>query len=381
MSHLEERHPWPKPGSSSDWLSPPDRRRLIVKSFKVGLGILAAHWLLYALTIALSVAPLALGWRIIAAIVNGILIGMLFVIGHDASHGIYLPGRRPNQLVARLVFLPSLHSASLWNIVHNRIHHSRTNLKGVDYVWAPMSKSEFDQAGRLGRLRERIYRSPFGPLIYYYGEFWPGRVLLLVAKEARSEWRFHLPDTLWVMAGLATKLAAIIWLGRMLAPTTPWWQAVLFGFIVPFAVFNYIMALTIYVQHTHPSVPWFDDEHAWSSYDGNIRGSTHVRLPFRVAPLWDMVLGHTAHHALAAIPIYHLPEAQTKLLERYSHDVVSYVLTPKTYLAITRACKLYDFDRMCWTDFEGVPTSPPARASARIAVYQPHQTDQALTGT
>lgn len=30
--------------------------------------------------------------------------------------------------------------------------------------------------------------------------------------------------------------------------------------------------------------------------------------------------------------------------------------TPRTYMKITRACKLFDFERMCWTDFRGAPT-------------------------
>jgi omega-6 fatty acid desaturase (delta-12 desaturase) len=130
----------------------------------------------------------------------------------------------------------------------------------------------------------------------------------------------------------------------------------LLGWVIPFATFNYILALSIYVQHTHPRVPWFDDEATWSSYGGNIRGTTHVELPINIAPLWSMVLEHTAHHAMTSIPIYNLRQAQANLLERYGEEVVRYMLTPASYMAITRACKLYDFKRACWTDFDGVPT-------------------------
>jgi omega-6 fatty acid desaturase (delta-12 desaturase) len=345
-----------KQGSPADWLTDDDRQRLTRKSWGVGLVIFAIHAGLYLFTMGLAVFPPALWVNVVGSIANGILIGMLFVVGHDASHGSYVPDRRANQVIARLAFLPSAHSASLWNVVHNRIHHGKTNLKGFDYVWAPMSKKEYDRVSPARRFLERIYRGPFGPLIYYYGAFWPRRVLLPIAQESRASWRSHLPDTLLVFAGLGATIGSILWLGRTFRPLAPGWQVVLLGWAIPFAVFNYIMALTTYVQHTHPRVPWFDDPAKWSNYEGNVRGSTHVELPVRVAPLWNMVLGHTAHHALGSIPIYHLSEAQAKLIKRYGGDVVTYLFTPAAYLSITRACKLYDFERMCWTDFEGVPT-------------------------
>jgi omega-6 fatty acid desaturase (delta-12 desaturase) len=171
-----------------------------------------------------------------------------------------------------------------------------------------------------------------------------------------------LPDTILALAGLGATAGSIVWLGHAFHPQVPWWRALLLGWVVPFATFNYVLALSIYVQHTHPRVPWFDDETKWSSYDGNIRGTTHVDLPIRVAPLWNIALGHTAHHAMTSIPIYNLAQAQAKLLERYGDDVVRYMLTPASYLAITRACKLYDFDRACWTDFDGVPSHVDADA-------------------
>jgi len=32
-------------------------------------------------------------------------------------------------------------------------------------------------------------------------------------------------------------------------------------------------------------------------------------------------------------------------------------LENSAYRKVYRACKLFDFERMCWTDFDGVPTA------------------------
>lgn len=345
-------------GTPASWMNRDERVELTRCSLRTGLVILAVHLALYGATLAVAVAPLPLPLNILAGLANGLLIGLIFIIGHDTSHGSYVPGRRWNQVLTRIAFTPCLHAPSLWDVVHNRAHHGRTNLKGHDYVWAPMSKAEYDRASPFRRFLERLYRGPFGSVFYYWGEFWPKRVLLPLAPDTRVEWRRHLPDVLYTLAALALTLAGIVWLGQALAPERSLWLTMMLGWVIPYATWNYLMALSIYLQHTHPRIAWFDDLGDWSFYNGNVRGTTHVELPINIAPLWQWSMEHTAHHVLPSIPIYRLSEAQAKLLERFGHDVVRYTLTPASYLAVTRACKLYDFERRCWTDFQGRPTAP-----------------------
>jgi hypothetical protein len=40
-------------------------------------------------------------------------------------------------------------------------------------------------------------------------------------------------------------------------------------------------------------------------------------------------------------------------------DGREYTLTLGTYRRIVRTCKLFDYERMCWTDFAGTPTTGP----------------------
>lgn len=348
-----------KLGTPGDWLTPDERKDFTAKSLRRGLTILGVHYALYLATLVGAVAPLPLWANLCFAVANGALIGLIFLIGHDTGHSSFVPGRRWNLWLSRIAFTPCLHSRSLWDVVHNRIHHGYANLKGFDYVWAPMSKAEFDNSSFARRMLERVYRSPFGPVIYYWIEFWMKKLVLPISPESRGEWRRHLPDTLYVLFVGGGMVALIGVLGHFLVPERPLWLVMLVGWVIPFAVWNYLMALSIFLQHNHPQVPWFADREEWTFYGGNIRGAAHVDLPFDFLPLFKWVMLHNAHHALPSIPIYKLTEAQAKLIDVYGADIVRYKFTLPAYRAVYRACKLFDYDRKQWTDFEGRPTAEP----------------------
>ncbi len=222
-----------------------------------------------------------------------------------------------------------------------------------------MSKEEYDNASLPRRLLERTYRSLFGPLIYYWFEFWIPKLVLPVTKQMRAEWKKHLPDSLFVIFVGGGLVALIGVLGSWMAPERSLWLTMLLGWFIPFAVWNYLMALSIFLQHNHPKVPWFDEPSEWSFYGGNIRGTAHVDLPFDFLPLFKWVMLHHAHHALPSVPGYKLTEAQAKLIEAYGDDVVRYRFGIREYRNVYRNCKLFDYENKQWTDFRGRPTAEP----------------------
>jgi omega-6 fatty acid desaturase (delta-12 desaturase) len=325
------------------------------RSTRRGLSLFAYHGAFYVLTLAGALAPFPLGVNLVFAVANGILIALLFILGHDAAHGSLVRERKANRWLARLAFVPCAHGVSLWRVTHNQGHHARTNLKGVDTVWAPMSKAEYDAAGPARRWLERLYRGPWGPLIYYYGEFWLHRMLLPLAPDVRAQWREHLPDSVFAVSGLGLTIAGILAAGHALAPTRPLWEILIVGWIVPFAVWNYLMAFTIYLNHTHPEILWFENEAVWQRFRGNVVDTAFVRMPVNLVPLYTKVMAHTAHHQNMRVPVYALLDAQDDLAQS-GVPLIVYTLTPGAYRAIYRACKLFDFERMCWTDFDGVPS-------------------------
>jgi omega-6 fatty acid desaturase (delta-12 desaturase) len=324
------------------------------RSYAVGLRIFAVHAALYFATLAGAVAPIPVAVNITFAMANGVFIALLFIIAHDAAHGAFLPGRRWNRWIARLAFIPCIHALSPWRVIHNRLHHGHTNLKGVDGVWAPMSKREYDAAHPVRRWLERVFRSPAGPLIYYF-TYWPGRVLLPFGAELRGQWKRHVPDSAFAAIGFGVTLIGVLAAGKLFAPERPLWLIFAIGWVLPYSVWNYLMAFTIYLNHTHPAIPWFDNEADWRRCQGDLLDTAFPMMPVNIAPLYTKVMAHTAHHANMLTPVYALLQAQTALHRRQPR-LIEYMLMPAAYLAIVRACKLYDFERRCWTDFEGRPT-------------------------
>jgi omega-6 fatty acid desaturase (delta-12 desaturase) len=331
----------------------PDRR-----SLARGLGIFATYSALYVATLVESVAGFPLWANLMFSAGNGICIAMMLIVGHDACHGALVPGRTLNRWIGRFAFMPVVHSASLWRLVHNHHHHARTNLKGVDPVWTPMSPKEFAAASPARRLVERVYRSAAGPLVYYYWDIWLSEMVVPASSKARAQWKKHLPDTLFVLTGFALTLAAIVWLGATLAPARPLWLTLTLGWGLPYAVFNYLAAITVYLNHTHPELPWFDSEENWSFHNGNVRGTAHVELPLDIFPLYSDVMQHSAHHSNPSVPVYALSDIQARLKSLFGKDVTTYMLTAGAYWRIVKACKLFDYERMCWTDFAGKATGP-----------------------
>jgi len=344
-----------KPFLSRERWPDPDKAQYDVRSTRTGLLLFASHYVIYFLTLAGALMPLGLAINLLCALGNGVFIALLFILGHDAAHGSLVPSQSLNRWLARLAFVPCAHATSLWRTIHHHGHHARTNLKGCDTVWAPMSKAEYDAATKPRQWLERIYRGPFGPLIYYYCEFWPHRMLLPLAPEVNKHWKRHLPDCLFALSGLCLTLGGIVAAGHLLSPDRSSWLTLLIAWVFPFAIWNYLMGFTTYLNHTHPAIMWFDDAQLWKRLQNGAADTAFVRMPINLIPVYTQVMAHTAHHMQTTTPVYHLLEAQKELAEA-GIPHVSYTLTFSAYRKIYRACKLFDFDRMCWTDFDGTPT-------------------------
>ena len=331
----------------------PDKR-----STATATRLFVIHYGLYVATLVAAVAPLPLWVNMVCGLVNGVLIALLFTIAHDGAHGAYVKNAKANYWIARFAFLPCVHAVSLWCTIHNKLHHGYTNLKGYDGVWAPMSKAEYDAASPRRRFMERIYRGPLGPFVYYYAAFWPCRTFLPLAPEMRAQWRKYLPDSAFTLAGFTLTLAAIFVAAHYWTPERPLWLVFLVAWFLPYQVWNFLMAFTIYLNHTHPSIAWFDDMETWRRHQPNLVSTTNIEMPFPLnkIALYDDVMAHTMHHVQTGVPMYVLPEAQHELNAQFG-QLVDYKLTVREYFRIVRICKLFDYERMCWTDFEGRPTS------------------------
>ena len=79
------------------------------------------------------------------------------------------------------------------------------------------------------------------------------------------------------------------------------------------------MGWAIFEHHTHPDVPWFDDEAAWRAAGAQVACTVHVILPMPCDALLHFIMQHTAHHLDVTIPLYRLRDAQ-RVVENSGRD-------------------------------------------------------------
>ncbi len=159
------------------------------------------------------------------------MIGRLFIIGHDACHQSLTPHRELNKVLGRIAFLPSLTPYSLWDTGHNVVHHGYTNLKGVDFVWTPLTAAEFEALSPMQRLLERAYRSGWAPGLYYMIEIWWKREFFPNKTHMPTRRPIFFKDSLLVT------VFGVLWIAAIVAAAVLTEQSVglslLLGFAVP----------------------------------------------------------------------------------------------------------------------------------------------------
>ena len=331
-----------------------DERRLRA----MGLGLASflgagGSWLLTLVAVAL--AP---WWaKVPLAAVNGFIIGIFFIVGHDACHGTLLPRRWMNRIAGRFCLLPALHPYTAWVHNHNGLHHGFTNIKEKDPGVPPLSPAEYRALAGWQRWLYRLGRKWYGLGVLYFVEMWlKWEVLPSPARAPRNPRAYRL-DRLLVLA------FGLVWIGAMAA--AGWWQGgpigavalVVIGFVIPQAVWNWLIAFLILQQHTHPRVPWYSEQDlpSPSYYEAQVKATPHVHFPAPFRFLMRHVMEHTAHHADPGIPLYRLTEAQKELEQTYRRDMVRVLWTRASFLRTLRVCRLYDYAEHRWVDYDGTP--------------------------
>ncbi len=334
------------------------------RSTALACGLFLIDLAVYALAVAGAVYLENPALKVLCAIVAGGVISAIFVIAHDAAHGAYTDSKMLNKLIGRLAFLPTLHNYSLWQIAHNRQHHRVTNLKGRN-SWSPMSKAEYDALPAWRRMVERLYRSPLGLGAYYLVERWWKDKFFPTRRVVKRRQAVYWLDFALIVAYLAIFLGGLAYVGALLPQTGPW-GAVLWGFVVPFAVWNSAMGFTVYLQHTNLRVPWFDELDQLLRLDGQHDVTVHVRFPRWYGHISHDIMEHPAHHLAPKIPLYRLKQAQDALAGLLGERMISERFTPGGFLRTMARCKLYDYKGHRWLDFEGRPTSGLTVSGARL---------------
>jgi omega-6 fatty acid desaturase (delta-12 desaturase) len=306
-----------------------------------------------------GVVGLPLAGKLLLAVPLQLALARLFILGHDACHGSLFADSLANQIVGRLVFLPTLTTFSLWHVGHNLAHHGFANLKGRDQVWVPMSPQEYAGLGPWRQALERIYRSVWGLGLYYGIELWWKRLFFPSRQHTGAGRRvFWLDAGLTALSG-AGFVAFLIW--RAHATGQDAWLVVLLGAVVPFVLWNYLIGFVTFVHHTSPGMHWFDSRSKWARMGRDGELTRDIRLPFWTHKLLHGIMQHRAHHFDPRIPNYRLAEATRDLFGTDAWKARTHWIGWAELRRITRRCALYDYGDARWLPF-------PRRALARSHV-------------
>ena len=314
-----------------------------------GLWLAARDLVLHAIVVFALVRADAWWAVLVLWLVSGFTASALFVLGHDAAHEALFDSRRLNAVVGRILFLPSLHIYNAWKLGHNHIHHRHTAREQMDFVWHPVTPEQYATFGPLARLRHRLEWSALGAGAYYLTRIWWSKMIVL---RAPKRFRFGITKDRLVLGVLASGFvfgAAV--LGGVLHGDFAGAAWMITKVIVgPFLMFCWFIGFTVYVHHINVRMLWAR-RRDWNKVDAQLLATSvlRVRKPFGV--FFHSIYTHVPHHVDVRIPCYHLDEAQAAIEAAYPHLVLDEPLRARSYLATTKACKLFDFDTSRWLTY------------------------------
>lgn len=301
----------------------------------------------------------ALWMKIISSILAGWALGRLFSFAHNAAHECVVASKIGNRVLAFIAFTTFFYNYRLWVHEHHRMHHPYVNDAKPD-AWRPFSKDEFDALPKWRQWLERFYRAPnvvgFGAYYilqrHFSTKLYPPRY---VAREFRA--------SAWLNFGFLVLYACAFMVFLLGAPSfavnlTPE-SSLLLGLVLPLLTFEILDGFTLYVQHTDPRIPWFKDENVDREGDGRTELlSVHLIVPRWLGWFSHETYAHSVHHLLPSIPFYRVIAAQREFDLRLGAVAVVSKFGPRWWLDTMRRCKLYDWERRQWLDFDGNPTAP-----------------------
>jgi acyl-lipid omega-6 desaturase (Delta-12 desaturase) len=281
-------------------------------------------------------------------ILAGLVVSAMFIIGHDAAHQSLFEGRRANRVVATVMMLPSLHVHEAWVLGHNRVHHGYTAQQGMDFVWHPITPTEYLTMSRLERLRHRLEWSWAGAGAYYLRGVWWEKMIRFTppGRNARNVQRDKAIVAAWFV-GASAAAAAAGWGRGGAAGAAVMWLKLVGG---PFLVFTQIIGWTVYVHHIDPDIRWWP-RRQWSRWRGQVEATTILRIPRLLNVFFHHIFVHVPHHVDMRLPWYRLPRAAAALHAAFPEFVAQRRFRLRDYVRSVRRCKLYDFEHGRWLTY------------------------------
>lgn len=282
--------------------------------------------------------------KLFFGVLAGIATSSMFVWAHDAAHGALFKSKWLSEILGTLFMLPALNMYRLWVYGHNRVHHGFTSFSPFDWIWRPLTINEYNSLSKFKKICYRVERSLYGcGLHYVYKVWWPKMVMFMPSDLDVVKTRAIRIDKLVVL--LFAVVVGVFYYKHGGAISA--FAAV----AVPFIVFNYVISLIVYLHHTHPSIPFFDERAEWNHTIGALYCTTIIYSNWLLDNLTHHIMVHTPHHVDIRIPFYRLKTALVSIKRHYSQYLHEYRIDVTTLKHIFKSCKLYDYHKHIWYNF------------------------------
>jgi omega-6 fatty acid desaturase (delta-12 desaturase) len=274
-----------------------------------------------------------------------------FVVFHDCAHGSFLPSKRANGSVGRLLGLFVLSPFERWRHDH-AIHHATSGdleRRGVGDI-ITLTVAEYRARRWRGRLAYRAIRNP----VVMFGL---GPVIAMIVGP-RIATRSQRPRMRHSVLGTDVVLLAVVgglcWLIG--------WQSFLLVWAPAAMIAGSVGIWLFYVQHQFEDAYWQSADD-WSYSDAALRGSSYLKLP-KVMQFFTGNIGlHHVHHLNARIPNYNLQRAHDE------NPVFHQVPTLSLWDAFrTVRLKLWDEERGKLVTFTQASLKPPVGVASAGSV-------------
>jgi len=213
------------------------------------------------------------------------------------------------------------------------------------------------------RLLYRIERTVYGHGVWVLIEHFFSRMLFPRERDIGKRRAIYTLDSLLVVSFNALQALLLILTSRWMAQkglANPMDSVtlLLMTLVIPWSVFAWLYGWLIFIQHTAPEIPWYATESPLDFVDHQKSVTPQWVFPPWFGWLFHFIHVHTAHHVKPRIPAYNLSSAQRELLDESPELVTTIPFTFHRYLDTMKKCKLYDFGRRQWCDYDGIPTGP-----------------------
>ncbi|MBK7147667.1 MAG: fatty acid desaturase [Bacteroidetes bacterium] len=296
----------------------PNTREALIQltnSFSFYIALLVLQLYLFDKSVLLSA---------VVAILNGFILGRIFIIQHDCGHKSFTRYKTLNDIIGTVCSICTLIPYEYWAKNHSfhHAHNGQLEFSDIGDIEC-LSAEKYASLSWKGKLWYRIYRNPFylftiGGFIYVviYNRF------AFLKDEPFKKVRKNVLISNLLFVGIYAVLALLIGPTRFLVV-----QFINLLFFGTYALWFF------YIQHQYENI-YKSGKDNWDYVIAAVKGSTYYKLPRIGHWLTGNIGFHHLHHLAPTIPNYNLSRCnrENPVFEKHT-NVISFWQSLKTVQA------------------------------------------------